>query len=122
MSFVKLANEDANLSSHYAFERLPIRCYYIYKDSTGAQRCSNFQADKAGANNQDTFCRSCPGNDRLTVSERAQIMELRISRAFVSAVGPDRPRWPAGARQIRVPRHSQARSVVFWYQAMKLVS
>ena len=33
--FVKLANEEANLSSHYAFERLVIRCYYVYKDSTG---------------------------------------------------------------------------------------
>ena len=56
VSFVKLADEEANLSSHYAFERLAPRCYYIYEDSAVAQRCRNFQADKAGANNDYTFC------------------------------------------------------------------
>jgi hypothetical protein len=80
--FVKLANEDANLSSHYALERLPIGSDYIYMNSTGAQRCGNLQTDKTGANNQDAFCRSRPGNDRLTVSERAQIMKLSVGRAF----------------------------------------
>jgi hypothetical protein len=56
VSLMKLADEEANLSSHYAFERLALRCYYIYNDSAGAQRCRNFQTDKAGANNYSTFC------------------------------------------------------------------
>jgi hypothetical protein len=56
VSFVKFADEEANLSSHYAFERLALGRYYIYKDSAGAQRCGNFQTDKAGANNRYTFC------------------------------------------------------------------
>ena len=56
VSFVKLADEEANLRSHYAFERLALRCYYIHEDSAGAQRCRNFQADKAGTNNCYTFC------------------------------------------------------------------
>jgi hypothetical protein len=82
VSFVKLADEEANLSSHYAFERLAIRRYYVYEDSAGAQRCGNFQADKAGANHHHTCCRSCPGDDCFAISERAEVMELRISRAF----------------------------------------
>src|SRR3954447_13912647 len=86
--FVKLANEDANLSSHYTLERLPVRSDYIYMNSTGAQRCGNLQPDKTGANNHDAFCRCRPGNDRLTVSERAQIMKLRVSSAFYRQ--PDR--------------------------------
>ena len=56
MSFVKLADEEANLRSHYAFERLVPRCHYIYEDSAGAQRCRNFQADKAGANHHHMSC------------------------------------------------------------------
>jgi hypothetical protein len=55
VSFVKPADEEANLSSHYAFERLPLTSYYIYEDSAGAQRCRNFQTDKAGADNHHTF-------------------------------------------------------------------
>jgi hypothetical protein len=82
VTFVKLADKEANLSSHYALERLAVRRYYMYKNSAGAQRCGNFQADKTGPNNHHTFCRGCLGNDRLAVSERAEIMELRISRAF----------------------------------------
>src|SRR6266849_5324429 len=82
VTFVNLADKEANLSSHYALERLAVRRYYIYKNSAGAQRCGNFQADKTGDNNHHTFCRSCLGNDRLAISERAEIMELRISRAF----------------------------------------
>src|SRR6266851_10199561 len=82
VTFVKLADKEANLSSHYALERLAVRRYYIYKNSAGAQRCGNFQANKAGTNNHHTFCRTCLGNDCLAVSERAEIMELRISRAF----------------------------------------
>src|SRR5258708_30262490 len=82
VSLVKFADEEANLGSHYAFERLARWRHYIYENSAGAQRCGNFQADKAGANNHHTFCRSCLGNDCLAVSERAEIMELRISRAF----------------------------------------
>ena len=56
VSFVKLADEEANISSHDAFERLTVRCYYIYRDSAGTQRCGNFQANKAGTNNDYTFC------------------------------------------------------------------
>src|SRR5690348_5813203 len=91
MGFVKLANENANLSSHYALERLPIRSHYIYINSAGAQRCRNLQPDKAGADNHHTFCRRRLGNDRLTVSERAQIMKLNVIRAFYrqpQRVGP----------------------------------
>jgi hypothetical protein len=56
VSFVKSADKEANLSSHDAFEWLAPRRYYIYEDSAGAQRCGNFQADKAGTNNHHTFC------------------------------------------------------------------
>src|SRR5260370_31288157 len=82
VTFVKLADKEANLSSHYALERLAVGCYYIYKNSAGAKRCGNFQANKAGANNHHTFCRTCLGNDGLAVSERTEIMELRINPAF----------------------------------------
>src|SRR6266849_1806257 len=73
VTFVKLADKEANLSSHYALERLAVRRYYIYNNSAGAQRCGNFQTDEAGANNYYTFCRSRLGNDGLAVSERAEI-------------------------------------------------
>src|SRR4029077_12025524 len=82
VTLVKLADKEANFSSHYALERLAVRRYYIHKNSAGAQRCRNFQANKAGTNNHHTFCRTCLRNDCLAVSERAEIVELRISRAF----------------------------------------
>ena len=84
VSFVKLADEEANISSHDAFERLTVRCYYIYRDSAGAQRRGNFQPNKAGTNDYHTFCRTRLGNDRLAVSERTEVVELRIGRSFDS--------------------------------------
>src|SRR4029077_462029 len=82
VSFVKLADELANISSHYAFERLTARRDYIYKDSAGAQRRGNFQANKAGTNDYHTLCRTSLGNDRFAVSESTEILELRIGRSF----------------------------------------
>src|SRR5438309_9735674 len=84
VSFVKLADELANISSHYAFERLTVRRYYVYRDSSRAQRRGNFQANKAGTNDYHTFCRTSFGNDRLAVSESTEIVELRIGRSFDS--------------------------------------
>ena len=56
VSLMKSADEEANLGPHYAFERLAIWRYYVDEKSAGAQRCGNFQADKAGTNDRYTFC------------------------------------------------------------------
>jgi hypothetical protein len=82
VSLVKLADEEANISTHDAFERLPVRRYYIYRDSSGAQRRGNFQGNKAGTNDYHTFCGTSLGNDRLAVIESTEIVELRIGRSF----------------------------------------
>ena len=37
VSFVKLADEPANLSSHNPFERLALGGYHIYEDPAGAE-------------------------------------------------------------------------------------
>jgi hypothetical protein len=82
MGFVEVVDEKANLSSHHSFEGVALRRYDIDGNSTGAQRCGNFQPDKAGANNYYTFCRCHPRDDCLAISELAEIVNLRVSGAL----------------------------------------
>ena len=51
MTFVKLADKEAYLGSHYTFERQALRSDNIYENPAGAERGGNFQADKASADN-----------------------------------------------------------------------
>src|SRR5215467_13717374 len=86
MSFVEFANKTANLRSHHPFKWLPVGRDHVYSNPAGTQGCCDFQADKAGADDDSTFCGRRLGDDRLAVSEGAKIVNLRIRRTFDAQV------------------------------------
>src|SRR5215469_12367446 len=82
MSCMELANKTADLRPQHMFKWLASRCDNVHSNPAGAQGCGHLQTNKARADDGYTFCGGRLGNNRLAVSEGAQIMNLRVRRAF----------------------------------------
>ena len=78
---VQLANEAADFRAHYAFQRNAFRPDDVHLEPARAQRCRDFEADEARADDQRPLRRRRSGDDGAAVGKRAQVVDLRIRRA-----------------------------------------
>jgi hypothetical protein len=80
VGLVKPADEPPDLQPEHASERLLLWCDDVHADAAGAQGCGDFEADKAGADDDHLPCRPGPGDERPAVRESPKVEELGVGR------------------------------------------
>src|SRR5207244_2022025 len=78
LRFVQRLNEFAEVVAHDALERKLLWCDYVNAESAGSQRGGDLESNKARPNHDRSFRVLRGGDDRSTVGQRTQIVNVRL--------------------------------------------